>query len=32
VEDATKLVRGGERPPSEQKVRIELVTKTAEGN
>ena len=32
VEDAAKLVRGGEKPPSERKVRIELVTKTAEGN
>ena len=32
VEDAAKLVRGGEKPPAEQKVRIELVTKTAEGN
>jgi ribose transport system substrate-binding protein len=27
VEDAVALVRGGERPPAERKVRIELVTK-----
>ncbi len=32
VEDAVKLVRGGEKPPAEQKVRIELVTKKTEGD
>lgn len=32
VEDAVKLVRGGEKPPAEQKVRIELVTRKTEGN
>jgi ribose transport system substrate-binding protein len=32
VEDAVKLVRGGEKPPAEQKVRIELVTRKTEGD
>jgi ribose transport system substrate-binding protein len=32
VEDAVKLIRGGEKPPADQKVKIELVTKTTEGN
>jgi ribose transport system substrate-binding protein len=32
VEDAVELIRGVEKPPGDRKVRIELVTRTAEGS